>query len=693
MPDAPAGFLRSLSRRKATDLLAKLPLSRRGRGGVLPLVLLLLALATLFLFGNQREYFYRGGHHDNDSSRTLALAENLSFQNNLLLFHYRSRDADGNLYYPLISQYNRFPVSMYALVKLAILPFGNDAFRAKIYAARMLMLMLFSAAAVLAYHSLYRIAGNRWDALTATLLAFSAYYMLYYADMIFSGATIDLFGTMLAFHGMVVFVKERRFRQLLTKSCVALLLGWHVYAFLLPFIGFGLAAELLKARQPIAAPHLILGRIKRYGIILIRSRYLLLGAAVLLFGIALLTFNFSNEYFALNNAVPLRELPSLISMSKRFGGQEYYNVRYAEQLEPKAFMLEQFYRIAVLTLPYALNPYEIKGDYASYRHPDYQAMALGIMIVSFCLAGLAGVRRRPGALLLLATLIIAGFCWAVPVSRSAVSNDFEIVFYIGIPLTFFTLALLCLRRISSLRLGPVLALAALTVFIVSAYEMAGVGQDRAQIAKEAEEITDYATVRNLVEDDATLYIQWSPLDLSHGGGVWAWAFFLAGKTYITKDQPEPHKPKQAGDYLLLLTREDNPALMTPENRHIFLYDWSRYAEWLRAVDLGSPIVTAAGWQVYLRNGHLTYTSQECANQDEWFFLHLSPRNVVDLPVTRREYGYDNRDFTFLRGGGIRIDGTCILTRPLPDYDITAIHTGQYTETGRIWQMEYRLPPP
>ena len=219
----------------------------RPRPAALPLVLLLLALSTLFLFSGDREYFYRGGANDWNSSQTLAFAENLSFRHNLLIFHYESRDATGDLSYP--SPYNRFPLGGYVLVKLAILPFGDTDFRAKIYAGRMLMLLLFSAAAVLAYAALARITGSRWDALTATLLAFSSYYMLYYADKISNEVTIDLFAVMLAFHGMAVFVQEGRFRQLVVKSCLVLLLGWHVYAFLLPFIVFGLAAELLKARR------------------------------------------------------------------------------------------------------------------------------------------------------------------------------------------------------------------------------------------------------------------------------------------------------------------------------------------------------------------------------------------------------------------------------------------------------------
>ena len=258
MPELPGiSAPAALSKRMAGwDTGRRLPLRARP---ALPLVLLLLALGTLFLFGGDREYFYRGGElHDWNSSRALAIAENLSLRHNLLGFHYLSRDANGDQYYPRHAVYNRFPLGGFALVKLAILPYGEGAFRAKIYAARMLMLLLFSAAAVLAYAALARISGSRWDALAATLLAFSSYYMLYYADQIFNETTIDLFGVMLAFHGMVIFVQEGRFRQLVIKSCAALLLGWHVYAFLLPFIAFGVAGELLKAQRFYPPSHYVI---------------------------------------------------------------------------------------------------------------------------------------------------------------------------------------------------------------------------------------------------------------------------------------------------------------------------------------------------------------------------------------------------------------------------------------------------
>lgn len=143
---------------------------------------------------------------------------------------------------------------------------------------------------------------------------------------------------------------------------------------------------------------------------------------------------------------------------------------------------------------------------------------------------------------------------------------------------------------------------------------------------------------------------------------------------------------------MLPTRENTDALLTPENRHIFLYDPALYDEWLRTSAQDSRII-ADRWQVYIRDDSLVYVSQECADRDELFYLHFTPQDTTDLPASRQEYGYDNHDFDFPYQGFILANGACVIERPLPEYDIIGIHTGQYTETGRIWEGEYHLPAP
>ena len=215
----------------------------------IPLGLLLIALSTVFVFGGDRGYFYRkDGEHNLMSSHHGSIAMNLSLEHGFQRFQRRIIDDDGSVGY---IPYNRFPIGGYILMKLATVPASGNL-SAQLYSARILMLLLFVGAVALAYLSISRIVSNRWIALTATLLAFSSYYLLYYNDMTANEGMPDLFGVMLTFHGMVVFVQEGRFRQLLVKTCIALLLGWHVLALLLPFVIFGLARDLLRSRAATA---------------------------------------------------------------------------------------------------------------------------------------------------------------------------------------------------------------------------------------------------------------------------------------------------------------------------------------------------------------------------------------------------------------------------------------------------------
>ena len=212
------------------------------------LLLLLAALATLFLPNPDRGLFHRPGLHNGISANHLIVAANMSPARRFAGVEFLTLDKQGA---PSYDPYNRFPPGGYLLIKLAMLPFLDDL-EARIYAARMLMLVFFAGTAILAQLALVRLTANPWAALTAVFLAFSSYDCLYQSDLVATEAWPALFGVMLTFHGMVVFVQEGRFRQLLVKACLALLLGWQVLGLLLPFVVLGLAQALIIPPPP---PH------------------------------------------------------------------------------------------------------------------------------------------------------------------------------------------------------------------------------------------------------------------------------------------------------------------------------------------------------------------------------------------------------------------------------------------------------
>ena len=790
-----------------TTLLKKrrpaIPTPRRINAAI-PLLLLLLALSTVYLFGNDWGHFRRHlPSHDGDSAKNLALAENLSPNHNFRLFLRLYPGPDGA---PAYEMYSRFPIGSYALIKLAIAPFG-DRLAAQLHAARILMLLMFAAAAALAYQSLRRITARPAIALTATLLAFSSYYILFYNDMIANEIIMDLFAVMLVFHGMTVFIQEKRFPQLLIKTAIAILIGWHVYALLLPFIALGLTQELIRAAKqphPLTAPPL--ARLRYIAKKFLTSRYLTLGIAAALFGLAVLTFNLANEYTAHHGNVPLRQLPSAQSILKRIGQDPQYNAAQIDALEWRRFLPGQFRRIGRMTLPYALTAHTngLHGFHPPGKIP-LPYLPIGLAALAACLAGLLLTPRHR---LLLTTLALSGIAWAILVRHNTAVHNYESVFYIGIPLTLFTLILWQTqqqrsrripqwrsRRIPQWRSRPIpqwrsrpipqwtrripqwtrripqwtrrtpqrsrripqwsrrtpqwsrpipqwtrripqwsrpiprcarhipqcarplttaAAAIALLTFTLSAHQMSRTDAQTQTPETQAALMSDFQTIRQLTRNH-TVYIPAAEL-----APVLSWQgapaippptdprtypitesllnYYFAGSIIQIENKllyacgPQC---AQTYDFAVSLERRETPALRTPNNRLVFLYDTKGIAPMQQAQYrqiLSQPPTARAEFNLYLSNHQIAYHKQPCAESDtkERFFLHLYPADPANLPANRQQHGFDNIGFNFHQRGAI-LDGKCLATVPLPNYDLTRIRTGQWIRNhGETWQTE--IPP-
>lgn len=523
----------------------------------LPLALLLLALSTIFLFGGERHRFYRPDSNALTANH-MTMAMNLSPERNFVGYFYRALDSEGKtVYFP----YNRFPPGGYALIKLATLPFG-DNLSVNLYVGRLLMLSFFTAAALFAYLALSRIVANRWVALTATLLAFASYYGLLYNDMVTPEGMPDLFGVMLTFHGIVIFAQEERFRQLLIKACIALALGWHVYALLLTFIALGLGSDLIRLfSNPRAS-------ISSY-LLLLRSRYMKLGVVSLLVGLAVLTFNFTNEYFALNGETPLAELPSVQSALRRTGTGFGY-VPGKSVPEWQSFLEEQLYRVGVASAPYALAEYSNASSVFGRAPWILLGAVMGIGAFGALLIDRRFIRRR----MLLATLALFGFCWALLARQQVAFHYFEGVYYIGIPLVLFALALLFIRKRFGSRLIVGLAAAALAIFGLSAYQMSFVGNDSEAAERQESMFKEFQAIRDKIPQGKIVHIfipsNWDA-DVAFAGSTRASIFYLSGRVIAHGERP---RLCRLADFAITMERDEGAALITPHNRLRFLYERS-----------------------------------------------------------------------------------------------------------------------
>ncbi len=619
------------------------------RGAEAPaLVLLLLALAAACLLAGDPDRA-PGRPHTGITRNHMTVAGNLSPEHRFLGFYAQRLDGEGRrVYVP----YNRFPVFGHLLIKIVTLPFPDDSW-ARLRAARLLMLALHAAAALLAWLALRRLVGDPWTALAATLAAFSSFHALYYADMVATKGVVDLFGLLLVFHGMAVFATEGRYGQLVAKMCGALLLGWHVYALVGPFAALGVASAWRRGD----------GRAAR--------RCLTLGAVAVLFGSVVLGTNVAREHAALGSETPLAELPSVRSALLRTGAVSRGAFNWP------GFAEQQFSRIGLASVPYAVSRFVVDvGEApvaARYGTPSLVAVSVLAVLTTLVLVVRSTVRCR----LPLAALALSGPCWAVAVrgNVSMHAHEFEGMFYVGVPLA---LSALNINNNRLLRAGgrvTVLAgTAAAATFVLSCLLMARAVHDPERAQLERTRAADSDAIRELAEG-MTIAIP--------GARVQSSLQYDLGAAMVRLDR------KHLADFIVS-DRIDGVRTLTPDNRSRFLYDRRVYDAFLtryeRRADRNAPSLQSPDYDVHLvRNAgggdELLYVRRECpATMDlrRWprFFLHVRPVDANDLPADRRRRGFENRDFDdlhFWRG-----DGKCYAVRPLPDYGIAGIRTGQFT---------------
>ena len=682
----------------------------------LPLLLLAVALSSVFLFGNDRSHFHRRGHHDFLSSKTLAIAANLSPEQRFLMFERRGLNTRGETTHAV---YNRFPAGGFALVKLAALPFTDDL-SAAIHAARILMLLAFSAAALLAYLAVSRMTGSRWVACAAVLLAFASPYSLYYADMISNEVALGLLGVALTFHGMVVFVQDGRFGQLLLKALAALAIDWRVCGLLLAFVALGAVRD---AVGPVPATGGLLRRGGHRLASFARSRYVILGVVTLTFGVAILAWNVANEYRALNGEVAFTRLPTVESMLVRTGlehvavrpggAQERLLYDWQGQLLDAwpAWTLDagmQLYRIGYASVPFLLSG--APPPITPQALPTALAAAVGgAGVLGVCLIGLRLVRGS-GHRLLLAAALASNFCWTLLIMRRwSLYHDFDAVFVAGVPLAFFALLLARLRRAGGDRAAAALAIACGAVFILSAHQMGRVGNGLHEARFQREVTADFDAIRKLTAGGGAegalrpagrrgvIFVPLGEGDDARSGVRFAGAphalhFYLHDR--IISRRRGGIEAYGDYDFAVMRQRVATEALLTPRNRRMFLYDARGLpGVWCALYDRLAvrPPAARAYFDLHVEDGVLYYLRSDCAPDDTAapFFLDTSRASGTRASPTRGPDEAAGYVFDFMQHG-VSFDGRCLVAVRLPEYDLAHFAAGQLggSDSGpRPWRAE------
>lgn len=483
---------------------------------------------------------------------------------------------------------------------------------------------------------------------------------------------LGLFVFALTFHGMVIFVQEGRFRQLVLKACVALLLDWHVLALLMVFILLGFAKEIAQIYKA--------NKVRDIIISVSTSRYMTLGIVTLSFGIMILAYNIGNEYYALNKygrQQALLDLPTIQSAMRRTGIEELHS----EVATPNLFDLRfQLKGVALATIPFALA----NSLFSNISAEDLRTV--GTFATGISIGGVFLVRNK----MLAATAVLAGFGWTIPMRQNIAQHNFEGLYYIGLSLFLYTLFFSVIRKVSSERLMPLCSVVALLIFTSSSYRMSADRSDEFSIDSDKKIISDFNTIRQFIGGKTV------SLPLLHETlGYYRSQYYLHGSHILFNDYGCDHRLDRV-DFLIQTRHEKAPGLLTPNNQTVFLYDRHIYEERIdRIVKEEKPLVQG-DFDVYLtKDKKLVYTSDRCdENETRSTFLGI-PISLFVYPTDINELSDSEQDYEFNQFN--YIDRYIIDTKrnvmilDLPDYDIANIRTGQYTDEGQIWGGRFFYP--
>lgn len=536
---------------------------RRG----LPLLLLLTALGTLFpAFIGGGPLHEQGRHHHHVTFNHLAVAKNLAAEHAWLSFYQQAVGDDGQVGYEV---YNRFPPLGYFLIKLSTLTrAGNLA--GEIQAARMFMLALYAGAAVLAYLSVAALTGRRYAALAATLTAFSSYALLHASDMVATEGTVDLFGTMLAFHGIACYQRSTeagqvgakpRTGQLMLKAGIALLLGWHVLSLLGAFVVLGLASAA-SGRDWAACRRLAaLGTV--------------FGVSVAL----ILTYNLAREQLVLAGA-RVWALPSLDAMWRRSAIGE-------SELPWSLLGVDQLRRIGSALAPYAAG---IGSDWGAMALGAFGVAGVAIAAAAIALAGNRVPSGRSTCLALL-PLAMTGILWAAAVPGSVHAmrvpcpaclnpefwHTFEAMFHVGVPLALFGLLSLvpvpaAWRRALARPIAAALLALLWLAFPASAAKVAQIHRDTETTADAVLADMDairQLTVRKRIFAPGPIHLQ-TPAATPRALAMATKKFCFAGRALVTRSAHAQFAEFATGPRIV------GAKTLTPGNQFYFLYPIAEY---------------------------------------------------------------------------------------------------------------------
>ena len=505
----------------AESLAQRLRGRQRSLLKTLALISLFLALGVIVFATQNNKLGFERGHHGWVSSHVLAIAQNASPENGFVGYAVQSRDASGQIQY---HYFDRYPVPFSATLHLLVKTAPDLA--ASIYFSRQFMNAIFLLNLVFAYLLLSRLTGDPVLSLSASLLAFSGYYFMFFKDMVHFDQPAIL-GVTLLLYAIVLHEQTRRKWPVYAATVIAVSMGRAYPA--MAVLGLWLLFEVFRT------VHAQSWRPFRAAKVLARSQPPWVFFLGLVLSATYLSYNVYME--SVVRDVPITETSIVNSAQRRLGSNTAFAAERAVPLTWRLHAQVQAERLVVGAIPY---PFGVPVEYK--RSVEYLVKRAGLPVVLLLLAvGAALIVRyifkQPTHSRRLWILIsLSGFAWVIPMKNLTLPHHYTTLYHLGLFLAFFT----ALVSLFPYRARPFLLASTLAVFLLS---NSSVNSIHNLAAEDANTITaDFQRIRNFLEPGQNIHIH-APGERHLDGSVaivpgapYAAAFYLQRHYFTSAEQ-------------------------------------------------------------------------------------------------------------------------------------------------------------
>jgi hypothetical protein len=464
-------------------------------------------------------------HHGWVSSQGLAIISTATFENHFVGYAVAYKDDQNKMHY---DYFDRYPVFFSALFNQILSLYGKLS--DKVHIAKQGMNLIFLCTLIVAFLLVDKLTGNKLLALTAVLLAFSNPFLLFYKDMVHFDQPA-LFGCLLLTYAITLYKIDGLKIPLYISTFVAIGLGRGYASYPILILWLVLEAFVILKSDGLD----LSTKVKS----IIRHPAFLLLVIGIIWGASLLSYNVVVE--ANKSDIPIKQTSILLSARKRLSLNPEFNQENEDIINWRDFSAVQVNRIIQWSFP--VN----KADFGFWGN----LFVLGLM---FAVTGIFVRKQTVEKRIIYLILVFSGFAWLFPLRNLAAFHDYTAMYYIGLPLVFYSSIFTLLNP--SRKIMYCLAVLSVVVYVAAIVQVKDLHE--ARVGNASQYTYDFEHIlekidgqgKNIYLREEIPYAPYAPL-------------FYLSEDYLS--------PIGLADYVISRDKKFLPNNLTPDNTVVFLF--------------------------------------------------------------------------------------------------------------------------